>query len=165
MISLEKAKALKEAVVAYNKSELNAFYRIRDQFDNMIDEPYIVHLVASHHARDEIGEWFTFVPRLDQLLAEIEARGYVWAVEVGACEAKAVTMYAVSISINLYWVSPKEFRADSPEDAAADALLWIIEKGGGDLNNVCIPKENTCLSLRLKHGTEGRGMVLGCVRR
>jgi hypothetical protein len=56
-------------------------------------------------------------PRLDQILAEIEARGYGWGIDgLGYCQ----------LFRSGYMV--KVVRADSPEEAAAQALLWIMEQ-------------------------------------
>lgn len=70
-------------------------------------------------AEDETG--LLWLPRLDQLLAEIEKRGYFmdlsgpyntgeWRIILGGS------------------VSDPHFYADTPEEAAAQALLWILEQ-------------------------------------
>lgn len=68
-------------------------------------------------------DYIAFAPRLDQLLAEIEGRGnfvnlsgpYVryskWSCRLGGS------------------VADPDFNGDSPEEAAAQALLWILTNG------------------------------------
>ena len=55
-----------------------------------------------------------WLPRLDQLLAQIEAEGYKWGL---LCEGE------ISISGKHF----KTFTASSPDQAAAEALIWILE--------------------------------------
>lgn len=63
-----------------------------------------------------------WVPCLDQLLAEIEKRGYVWDISLNPAQDHK---YAC-------WVVNKDGHncpfADSPEEAAALGLLWILSK-------------------------------------
>lgn len=76
-----------------------------------------------------------FVPRLDQLLAEIEKRGYHYA--LGNQIIKA-TGYQYKLTIynydQAYKIQDKDsflitdFYANSPDEACAQALLWIIEQ-------------------------------------
>ena len=74
----------------------------------------------------EEGVWI-FAPRLDQLLAEIEKCRYIWAIDVSATNGDTVTGYAVDITRDLSYADEEEFRASTPENAAASALLWIPE--------------------------------------
>ena len=81
--------------------------------------------------RDFIEEGFWILaPRLDQLLAEIEKRGFIWALDVSATNGNKVIGYAMNIATSLDWEDEEEFRSDSPTDAAASALLWILEGVG-----------------------------------
>ena len=57
-----------------------------------------------------------FIPRLDQLLAEIEKRGWKWSI------VPSRNRYRLILT------TVKQFVADSPEEAAALALLWILEQ-------------------------------------
>ena len=60
---------------------------------------------------------------LAQLLAEIEARyPYLW--QVGRVENGR---YKIALMDEGYNVT--SFDADTPEDAAADALIWILKEG------------------------------------
>ena len=66
---------------------------------------------------------------LEALLAEIEKRGYVWLMDVSATKGKTINGYAFIIATDLSWVGGKEFRDDSPDEAVAQALLWILKEG------------------------------------
>jgi hypothetical protein len=62
-----------------------------------------------------------WLPRLDQLLAEIEKRGYWWRLDkISAKDAYNFFLYVPGGS--RYWES------NFPEEAAAQALLWILEQ-------------------------------------
>lgn len=64
-------------------------------------------------------------PSLSQLLADIEARGYVWALRHSGS-------YEISICPWGDISKTKTFKAKSPDEAAAQALLWIIEQEKGE---------------------------------
>jgi hypothetical protein len=63
-----------------------------------------------------------FLPRLDQLLAEIEGRGYGWKLEkFHAYNLRRMQIYKINDLLGC-------FEADSPEEAAAQSLIWILEQ-------------------------------------
>lgn len=66
-----------------------------------------------------------FAPRLDQLLAEIEKRGYGWDLTPvnRNSDHTRYTDYLLRIGNK-----NKYFHYASPEEAAAQALLWIMEQ-------------------------------------
>lgn len=65
---------------------------------------------------------FIFLPRLDQLLAEVEKRGYVWRGHQGP--------YGYNVNITGPGILDAGFRNQPTiDDAAASALLWILERG------------------------------------
>jgi hypothetical protein len=71
-------------------------------------------------AEDETG--LLWLPRLDQMLAEIEKRGYGWKLEkFHAYNLRRMQIYKINDLLGC-------FEADSPEEAAAQALLWILEQ-------------------------------------
>jgi hypothetical protein len=67
-----------------------------------------------------------WLPSLSQLLAEIEGRGYEW----GICKQKFVSPeYLMELrQLETKWRG----WADTPEEAAGKALLWVLERG--DIN-------------------------------
>ncbi len=69
--------------------------------------------------------WGQTLPTLSDLLAELEARGYVWVLnskyKINICLRKLLA--------NNAWV---DFRNDNtPEEAAGLALLYVLEKEKG----------------------------------
>ena len=119
MISFEKAKALKKCeCVQWEPKEGDCYYLPKG------DGPYLlVGETLEGVGKECIAAHGTFAPRLDQLLAEIERRGWWWDLE-------CVTSYYICV---LYKNLPgghmhPDFEADTPEDAAADALLWILKE-------------------------------------
>jgi hypothetical protein len=131
MISLELAKKLKDAGLKWEPKEGDWYIIFGDeeQFlevcgtelhrtDRCIDSVKRLYRIAP-------GE-LCFIPSLSQLLAEIEKRGYEWDLEfdIGGCHK-----YSCTISSDTHY----EFMpADTPEETAAQALLWILERGQGD---------------------------------
>lgn len=68
-----------------------------------------------------------YCPRLDQLLQEIEARGYEWTV---VSPYKRNPVYGIAVYYHGCVADGlrKAFEAATPEEAAAQALLWILWK-------------------------------------
>jgi len=67
---------------------------------------------------------------LDQLLAEIEKRGYQWKLYKNIMRFKT-GYYDIAIyegSCESVYHTP--FATKTPEDAAADALLWLMGQAG-----------------------------------
>jgi hypothetical protein len=72
-----------------------------------------------------IEQEFYICPSLDQLLGEIEARGYKWSLKL-----LNRPQYRVVLSpdgLTLGGNGSSVFDADTPEEAAGRALLWILE--------------------------------------
>ena len=112
MISLELAKELKAAGLEWVpvKGDFWA-YRLVDNGIGVVDST--VRPGQEPHPNN------IWLPRLDQLLAEIEARGWWWWMSWSG----------------KVWVGRKdndkgghELETDTPEDAAAKALLWILSQ-------------------------------------
>ena len=84
MIGLELAKKLKEAGLEW-EPKFGDHYIIPAVFEEGLREIMDTKQIMSYHKNPK--EWeesirgFVFTPRLDQLLAEIEKRGYKWFVE------------------------------------------------------------------------------------
>jgi len=66
-----------------------------------------------------------WLPRLDQLLAEIEKRGYEWSLH------SSTSTYDIELynSGDMYSCLIKS--DDKPEDVAGQALLWILKQETG----------------------------------
>ena len=63
-------------------------------------------------------DYIAFAPRLDQLLAEIEKREYAWEMMRGVIEVWHRYLSR----------GHKKFVTETTDEAAAQALLWIIEQ-------------------------------------
>lgn len=117
MISIELARKLKEAGLRWVPGLGDMFVA---DYDNGLG-PTLLKVVHS----DDFGfadDALIFLPRLDQLLAEIEKRGYGWEIWT-----TSIGLYSAWIDYGNYVVH--EIRGnETPEDAAARALLWILEK-------------------------------------
>ena len=125
MISLETAKKLKEAGLEW-EPKFGDYYKIPVVFEDGMTEVMDIKQVMSYHKNPE--EWeesinsFVFMPRLDQLLGEIEELGYKWFTET---DTERYFIRVVEIK------KPNNFHVvflDTPEEAAASALLWIYER-------------------------------------
>lgn len=125
MLSLETAKALKAAGIE-QKLALGDLFYWPDKFKGIkvLCTGNGKHYLG-YHAGFEYGgeEWakvkdIYIIPRLDQLLEEIEKRGYVWILRNG------------EMSICPYGdiAKTETFKGNSTDEAAAAALLWIYER-------------------------------------
>ena len=129
MISLELARKLKEAGLEW-EPKFGDHYIIPAVFEEGLHEVMDTKQIMSYHKNPE--EWeesikgFVFAPRLDQLLAKIEKRGYTWLMQKENIWGK----YCFSICpINAYKPRWNDFWGNTPTDAAAEALLWICDRG------------------------------------
>lgn len=110
MISLEMARKLKEAGLEWEPKKGDWYWVFGT---NSID-------LITIDRNDIVPKSIIFLPSLDQLLAEIEKCAYEWCLE------QARDKYRLSLWFDQACVY--EFRADTPEDAAAEALLWILSQ-------------------------------------
>jgi len=84
----------------------------------------------------EIGKEDVWLPRLDELMAEIEGRGYVFTIASAntpegnhmAETIKTSKFIDEENKIYLFSLTKKEHYAHTPEDAAGQALLWVLEQ-------------------------------------
>lgn len=110
MISFETAKALKDAGFEWGNQLGDKCYQ---------------------ENRERI-----FAPRLDQLLVEIEKRGYRYRLDSNP-DDETNKFYTPTVELLVkdkkckfrWWVAFADC-ADSPEEATAQALLWILWKEG-----------------------------------
>jgi len=137
MISLEKARALKEAGLRWEPKRFDLFTGGTETWEVL--ETYIgeggTKWIRGIGGWVAYGKNFTFLPRLDQLLAEIERRGWVWYIGCAAfnnkyyCQIGKVYKNEDGHIVGIdYTVTPPDwFKGDTPEDAAAETLLWILK--------------------------------------
>lgn len=130
MIGLELAKKLKEAGLEWEPQIGDMFYfkTFKDWGIDAINSEDVNNNLDETRDFIEEGFWI-LAPRLDQLLAEIEKRGFIWALDVSATNGNKVIGYAMNIATSLDWEEEEEFRSDFPEEAATEALLWICDRG------------------------------------
>jgi len=123
VISLEKAKALKEAglkpLYGHLMSEAVNNYTYHGELLYQHEDGGRV-----YHGRHEIKEYYP----LDYLLAEIERWRYAWSLKLLNRPQYRVILYPKGLAPGGNGSSI--FTADTPEDAAADALLWILKQEG-----------------------------------
>jgi hypothetical protein len=110
MLSLETAKALRDAGLEWEPQLGDLFAA---DYDNGLGptKPQVVRIADF----GKPGPEHIWLPRLDQLLAEIEKRGYDWFLKTDYC-------YVVNNNNQTQGIY-----ADTPEEAAAQALLWILK--------------------------------------
>ncbi|MBA1335874.1 MAG: hypothetical protein HPY66_1692 [Firmicutes bacterium] len=134
MISLDLAKKLKEAGMKWEEPKEGDWFTFR------VWNPCVVHLDwMPFGLDDEVVTTFPSVvrqhcdeciwlPRLDQLLADIELEGRGYRME----HLPAGRFYKCIIvrGGDELDFKRKSFRARTPEDAAGQALLWILQQKG-----------------------------------
>ena len=121
MLSVETARKLKEAGLKVEVKIGDSFYNL----DQQLIETFYSDIVmqALYFLTDDACDRIIWLPRLDQLLAEIEKHCF-WALIFDECDRPPYCLQLSSF-IDEYFI------ADSPEQAAAQALLWILEQKGG----------------------------------
>ena len=120
-ISLDTARKLKDAGLKW-EPKVNDFACFKDRrgivrsvrWDEKLSL-WVLVVDFDHHRDSGSYEYFTWLPRLDQLLAEIEQRGYWWVLNGITC---------------LFGTDDDNHRThgDTPEQAAAEALLGILRR-------------------------------------
>ena len=120
MISLEKARALKEAGLVWEPKQGDWYYCLE------FDQPELQAIDAAYAFGFEPDDDDVFAPRLDQELGEIQSRFKInqwWEMAddwFSIYELRNIDGAEGSVLIKSIHDS------DTPEDAAADALLWLI---------------------------------------
>ena len=136
MINLELAKKLKNAGLEW-EPQVGDFYIWGD-------EKWVVDVLEQKTAKI-LSPDAIFIPRLDQLLKEITDRWeWNWEIRLENDSPKHLLDSPVVIllqrpkkwhkPLNDSWVNSFTTNAKTPEDAAAEALLWVLERGA--LNEV-----------------------------
>lgn len=122
MISLEMARKLKEAGLEWEPQKGDLVYHDEAEESFNITAGDMEDFVqASRIDKEYAYSIAIFLPRLDQLLAEIEKRGYKWFAETDT-ERYFIRVVEIKKPNNFHVIF-----SDSPANAAASALLWIYE--------------------------------------
>ena len=111
MISLEKAKALKEAGLPWEpkRGDKYQFFGVSDV--SIMDRQIIVNPEA---------DFLTWLPSLSQLLAKIDTSGYTYSLYKRTGDGRAsMVLWTGAGEVFDKW-------STTPEDAAADALIWLL---------------------------------------
>lgn len=132
MLSLEMARKLKSAGLEWEPQIGDMLYWNSGIDGWTIDALNQCDIAEKCSATEECideGDWI-FVPRLDQLLAEIEKQEYWWELRHHLVDVGGVKKYRVIISKKHNTSIPtKTIDAGTPEDAAAEALCLVLERG------------------------------------
>lgn len=119
MISLDMAKKLKDAGLKWEPNRGDWYYSYHDRLYCLGETGYL-HGEEWAKVREDI---MVFAPRLDQLLAEIEKRGYR-AESDGPYPGAEELQYSCVIRKNSNAL--KIGTGDTRDEAAAQALIWIL---------------------------------------
>ena len=123
MLSLELAKRLKELGLKWEPQRGDQY---RVLLYKRLTQIYDADPKNEYRIKDSV-----WLPRLDQLLAEIEERGYWWVLSHIAFE-RGVYKYEMVVSKKHSLQKDEIFIADSPTEATAQALIWILEQEGAN---------------------------------
>ncbi len=126
MISLDLAVRLKEAGLQWKPKEGDFYF---DGIERMVVPVYF----EDDNGYISVTGGYAWLPRLDQLLAEIVLRGYRWNLYTYALPINNRMSYACEV----FWGSLSFVgTGDNPENATARALIKILERekeaGKGD---------------------------------
>lgn len=114
MLSLEKAVALKKAGLRWTPQPGDLY--------SPADVPGEVFVCDGNVVPGPDDVW---LPRLDQLLREIEKRGYGYSLDCFPGKGKRISIWKDDDFEDI-----EHFVASTPGDAIADALIWILTEGG-----------------------------------
>ncbi|NLW90009.1 MAG: hypothetical protein GXY34_00185 [Syntrophomonadaceae bacterium] len=124
MISLEMARKLKDAGLEWDPKKYDYFQLtiLEKPLTTCLTDDYSVksYQKESQEIRQKHRLW---LPRLDQLLAGIEKLGYEWAMAFCRAEGYVAQLWIVGKKKKLASFTSKA----APDDAVAEALLWILE--------------------------------------
>jgi hypothetical protein len=111
MISLDLAQKLRDAGLEWEPCQFDTLFRYE---------------VLSGSPRAEVLKTDTWLPRLDQILIEIEQRGYKYTFWN---HSDPTICYSIGITKGSNTIPVKRWTADTPIEAAGQALLWILREG------------------------------------
>jgi hypothetical protein len=142
MISLEKAAELKAAGLPWEPQMYDIFAMVdNDKGGRFIDNSVIWEQSKADAIKEFISqredEWFVWLPSLSQILAAIEAAGWVYRFGPAANGKFVCHLGKFDRRKSSEPILEAGFYEEIPEDAAAEALLWIQwqkgEKNNADL--------------------------------
>lgn len=139
MISLELARKLKEAGLEWEPKELDCISAPADVCASAyLGKEEMEEIQSfSNEEMKTLQEKIVWLPRLDQLLAEIERRGYGYDLHTLTTNHEhkyycAIKLLECACGYRIDNISWGPFKADNPEDAAAKALIWVLERKKGE---------------------------------
>jgi hypothetical protein len=123
MLSLELAKELKAAGLRWEMKAGDLFFW-KDNYLLYDTSFYSYNRIIAEGSEREFCTWF---PRLNQLLREIEGERYGYSLDYVPGKGKRISVWEDADCEDVM-----HFSADTPENTAGTALLWIYEqkKGG-----------------------------------
>lgn len=120
MISLDLALKLKEVGLKWEPQLGDFFFMYHPVEQKYSNKPDVIGIGSCSMWPEDI-----WLPRLDQLLAEIERRGYGWEMFTSV-DGVIVFFVLRKCEILGYKVIAYDVTDSIPENAAAKALLWIL---------------------------------------
>jgi hypothetical protein len=127
MLELKTAVALKNAGLKW-EPQLGDYFNTFECLNNGNDAPGLwdeeIQTAYETPGADieNMQKGSLWLPRLDQLLAEVEKQGYVWDISLNPAQDEKYACWIVNKDgHNCLW-------GNIPEEAAAQALLWILEQ-------------------------------------
>ena len=116
MFSLEMAKVLKDAGLEWEPKTGDLV-----AYDNglRVTKPMLI----EENDFEKLNPDSIWLPHLEQLLTEIDKRGYSWELSLDDVDVPPYAICLVMPTRNRKW-----FTADTPKETVAQALLWVLEK-------------------------------------
>jgi len=118
MISLELAQKLKNSGLQWEPQNGDIYWHN--------NEPLVCCFECTAFSEEKI-KVCVYMPRLDQLLSEIEKHGYDYKFRYKSKEKKYIFVLLLK-EIFPCVRECVEYITDTPEDAAGQALLWVLEQ-------------------------------------
>ncbi len=130
-VSLEMAKKLKEAGLQHQIVYGDWYLAWLPTEETYLQKPVLYDYTAYGPYEEDI-----WLPTLSDLLEWLEGRGYVVDITQPLIFEKDSPYFICDIweksTISEYWEHVGTFEANSREDAAAKAVLWVLEQEGKD---------------------------------
>lgn len=130
MLSLELARKLKDVGLVWEPETGDGFRNVFMETDHFITYRNIDRFKSITHIQEYAEKNdFVWLPSLSQLLAEIEGQQFSFAVFAGPFKDGKYQIEICKRSDKYIDLDVGgKFPGDTPEDAAASALIWILER-------------------------------------